>query len=101
MTTCARPSAPSIPQIPARASGAPGVELVRSLAARSREIVLSGINPGRWGRDPGSTMRLAGLLRVLLAEPDVARLRLSSVEPMDFSDDLLYLMADSPRIANH
>ena len=29
------------------------------------------------------------------------RLRLSSVEPMDFSDDLLGLMAESPRIAKH
>jgi threonylcarbamoyladenosine tRNA methylthiotransferase MtaB len=46
-------------------------------------------------------MRLAGLLRVLLAETGVERLRLSSVEPMDFSDDLLGLMAESPRIARH
>ena len=46
-------------------------------------------------------MRLAGLLRRLLAETDVERLRLSSVEPMDFSDDLLGLMAESPRIARH
>jgi threonylcarbamoyladenosine tRNA methylthiotransferase MtaB len=37
----------------------------------------------------------------LLAETDVQRLRLSSVEPMDFSDDLLGLMAESPRIAKH
>jgi threonylcarbamoyladenosine tRNA methylthiotransferase MtaB len=46
-------------------------------------------------------MRLADLIRRLLAETDVARLRLSSVEPMDFTDDLLGLMADSPRIAKH
>ncbi|MCX6630036.1 MAG: radical SAM protein, partial [Candidatus Solibacter sp.] len=37
----------------------------------------------------------------LLAETDVERLRLSSVEPMDFSDDLLHLMTESPRIATH
>ena len=77
------------------------VNQVRALAARYREIVLSGINLGRWGREPGSRMRLADLLRRLLAETDVARLRLSSVEPMDFSDDLLGLMAQSPRIAAH
>src|SRR5206468_5057023 len=41
------------------------------------------------------------LLLRLLTETDVARLRLSSVEPMDFSDDLQQLMADSPRIAQH
>jgi threonylcarbamoyladenosine tRNA methylthiotransferase MtaB len=46
-------------------------------------------------------MRLADLVRKLLAETDVERLRLSSVEPMDFSDDLLGLMTESPRIATH
>jgi len=46
-------------------------------------------------------MRLAELLRTILRETDIERLRLSSVEPMDFSDDLLQLMADSPRIARH
>ncbi len=46
-------------------------------------------------------MRLADLLRRLLAETEIARIRLSSVEPMDFSDDLLGLMAETPRIAKH
>jgi threonylcarbamoyladenosine tRNA methylthiotransferase MtaB len=77
------------------------VQQVRGLAGRYREIVLSGINLGRWGREPGSAMRLADLLRLLLAETEVARLRLSSIEPMDWSDDLLGLMAGSPRIAKH
>jgi threonylcarbamoyladenosine tRNA methylthiotransferase MtaB len=93
-----------IPFVRGRSRSAPAaqvVEQVRGLAARYREVVLSGINLGRWGREPGSAMRLAGLIRLLLAETDVARLRLSSVEPMDFSDDLLGLMADEPRIAKH
>ena len=77
------------------------VEQVRRLAPRYREVVLSGINLGRWGREPGSGMRLAGLLRLLLAETEIARMRLSSVEPMDLSDDLLNLIAESPRIAKH
>jgi len=77
------------------------VEQVHNLAARYREVVLSGINLGRWGREPGSTMRLADLIRRLLDETAIERLRLSSVEPMDFSDDLLGLMAASPRIAKH
>jgi threonylcarbamoyladenosine tRNA methylthiotransferase MtaB len=83
------------------ASAAQVVEQVRNLATRYREVVLSGINLGRWGREPGSEMRLFGLIRLLLEETDIARLRLSSVEPMDFSDDLLGLMASSPRIAKH
>ena len=77
------------------------VEEVRSLARRYREIVLSGINLGRWGREPGSHIRLAGLVRRLLDETEVERLRLSSVEPMDFSDELLGLVAESPRMARH
>ena len=77
------------------------VEQVRNLTASYREVVLSGINLGRWGREPGSEMRLAGLLRRLLEETEIARLRLSSVEPMDLSDDLLGLIAESPRIAKH
>jgi len=77
------------------------VEQVRRLAGRYREVVLSGINLGRWGREPGSGMRLADLLRRLLAETEIQRLRLSSVEPMDLSDDLLGLMAEFPRIAKH
>ena len=74
---------------------------MRGLSRRYREVVLSGINLGRWGREPGSRVRLADLIRRLLDETGIERLRLSSVEPMDFSDDLLGLMAASPRIAKH
>lgn len=74
---------------------------IRALAATYKEVVLSGINLGRWGREAGSTLRLADLLRRILAETEIERIRLSSVEPMDFSADLLGLMADSPRIAKH
>ncbi len=94
-----------IPFVRGRSRSAPAdqvIEQVRGLARRYREVVLSGINLGRWGRrDPGSAMRLADLIRRLLAETEIERLRLSSVEPMDFSDDLLGLMAASPRIAKH
>jgi threonylcarbamoyladenosine tRNA methylthiotransferase MtaB len=77
------------------------LEQVRNLAARYREVVLSGINLGRWGRETGTTLRLADLVRRLLDETSIQRLRLSSVEPMDWSDDLLGLVASSPRIAKH
>ncbi len=93
-----------IPFVRGRSRSAPAAQVidqVRNLAVKYREVVLSGINLGRWGREPGSRMRLADLVRLLLAETAVERLRLSSVEPMDFSDDLLGLMAESPRIAPH
>lgn len=79
------------------------IQEVRTLAQRYREVVLSGINLGRWGRDVHRPQpyRLAGLMRRILEETPIDRLRLSSVEPMDFSDELLELMAASPRIAAH
>ena len=77
------------------------LEQVRGLARNYREVVLSGVNLGRWGREPGSKIRLAGLVKRMLDETPVERLRLSSVEPMDFTDELLGLMAGSARIAKH
>lgn len=66
-----------------------------------REIVLSGINLGRWGRDFSPQLRFEQLLRGLLEETDIAKVRISSVEPMDWSDELIALVAGSPRIAKH
>lgn len=74
---------------------------VRALSLKYKEVVLSGINLGRWGRDLEGHLRLPDLVKLLLEETDIQRLRLSSVEPMDFSGALLRLMADSPRIAKH
>jgi threonylcarbamoyladenosine tRNA methylthiotransferase MtaB len=93
-----------IPYVRGRSRSAPVaqvVEQVRHLAAHYPEVVLTGINLGRWGREQGPRTRLADLLGILLAETDIQRLRLSSVEPMDWSIDLLTLVADSPRIAKH
>jgi threonylcarbamoyladenosine tRNA methylthiotransferase MtaB len=96
-----------IPFVRGRSRSAPAEQVinqVRKLSTKYCEIVLSGINLGRWGREyafSSEPVRLTHLLRRLLNETDVQRLRLSSVEPMDFSDELLHLMADSPRIAKH
>lgn len=74
---------------------------MRHLSGRYREVVLSGVNLGRWGREAEIQLRLADLLRRLLQETPIQRLRLSSIEPMDLSEDLLELMAASPRMARH
>jgi len=74
-----------------------------------REVVISGINLGRWGRDlPARTQRpttsdqrLVALIRAILTETNLEKLRISSVEPMDWSDELISLVASSPRIAKH
>lgn len=93
-----------IPSVRGRSRSAPADQVVaevRELAGRYREVVLSGINLGRWGREAGSSMRLSDLMRRLLDETRIERLRLSSVEPMDWSEELLGLAASSPRIAKH
>jgi threonylcarbamoyladenosine tRNA methylthiotransferase MtaB len=93
-----------IPSVRGRSRSAPVpniLEQMRHLAAHYCEIVLSGINLGRWGRDLPGRQRFVDLLQTILAETNVRRLRISSVEPMDWSSDLLELVAREPRIAKH
>ena len=71
------------------------------VSAGFREIVLSGINLGRWGRDFASSQRFEDLLKTILKSTDIERLRISSVEPMDWSDELIELVTSSPRICKH
>lgn len=72
------------------------------LAARGyREIVLSGINLGRWGRELTPRNSFAGMLRAILQNTNIEKLRISSVEPMDWTNELIELVATSPRIAKH
>jgi threonylcarbamoyladenosine tRNA methylthiotransferase MtaB len=82
------------------------VESVNRLVQEGyKEVVISGINLGRWGRDlssqPGEPDRLETLVRAILDGTNLEKLRISSVEPMDWSDALIRLMAESPRIAKH
>ena len=53
--------------------------------------MLSGINLGRWGRDLTPSSTLERLVRAILAETSLPRLRLSSIEPMDWTAQLLSL----------
>ncbi len=66
-----------------------------------REIVVSGINMGRWGRDLQPRRRFEELLCAILERTGIERLRLSSVEPMDWTDALISLVAGASRIAKH
>jgi threonylcarbamoyladenosine tRNA methylthiotransferase MtaB len=71
------------------------------VAAGYRELVLSGINLGRWGRDFQPQQRFEQLVRALLEHTGIEKIRISSVEPMDWSDELIALVAQSSRIAKH
>ena len=81
---------------------------VRSfVSAGGNELVLSGINLGRWGRDLDqlgeSRLTLAALVHQIFGQTDLPRLRLSSIEPMDWDADLIALMAEygGTRLARH
>ena len=66
-----------------------------------KEIVLSGINLGTWGRDLTPRHDFLDLLKQILDETSVERLRLSSIEPLDVTRDLILLFASTPRLAEH
>jgi len=71
----------------------------RAADAGRKEIVLTGVNIGAYGQDIGGP-DLGGLLRRILSETAIARVRLSSVEPWSFRDEWLELGADS-RLCPH
>ena len=78
------------------------VREVRALVeAGYREVVISGINLGRWGRDLSPARKFEDLVEAILAETELERLRLSSVEPMDWTERLIGLVAGERRIAKH
>jgi len=64
------------------------------VAANGKELVISGINLGRWGWDLPEKRPLASLLRETLSETGLPRLRLSSIEPMDWTPELIGLMRE-------
>lgn len=79
------------------------------IAAGGKELVLSGINLGRWGRDLSaaggreSLSSLADLIRKIFAQTALPLLRLSSIEPMDWDVSLISLMRQfgGTRLARH
>jgi threonylcarbamoyladenosine tRNA methylthiotransferase MtaB len=78
------------------------VEEVRALViAGAREIVVSGINLGAYGRDLSPRAELASVVRRILDETELEQLRLSSIEPQDVTEDFISLVASSDRIAPH
>jgi len=76
-------------------------EMERLVDSGFREIVLSGINLGTYGRDLAPHVGLLDLLRLILDGTSVERLRISSIEPLDVTQDLIQLFAANDRIAPH
>ncbi|MBR3840919.1 MAG: tRNA (N(6)-L-threonylcarbamoyladenosine(37)-C(2))-methylthiotransferase MtaB [Erysipelotrichales bacterium] len=76
------------------------VSMANHLVERGHhEIVLTGIHTGRYGRDLGYTLN--DLLIELCKIEGLHRIRLSSIEVIEITDELLETMHNNPKIANH
>ncbi|HEX2711263.1 MAG TPA: tRNA (N(6)-L-threonylcarbamoyladenosine(37)-C(2))-methylthiotransferase MtaB, partial [Candidatus Acidoferrales bacterium] len=94
-----------IPFVRGRSRSLPPAEVLEELrrltAAGYREVVLSGINLGSYGRDLEPRIEFPALVERVLDETPLERLRISSVEPMDVTRDFVALVASTDRIAPH
>ncbi len=70
-------------------------DIQASLAGGAQEVVLTGVHLGSWGHDFSPPAHLADLVKAVLQETDVPRLRLSSLEPWDLDEDFFALWQDS------
>ena len=79
------------------------VEEVRALVAKGfKEAVITGVDITGYGGDlPGKPTLGQMLRRLLMAVPELPRLRLSSIDPAELDDDLLGVIADNPRLMPH
>jgi threonylcarbamoyladenosine tRNA methylthiotransferase MtaB len=75
---------------------------VERLAARGfREAVITGVQLGSYGRDLRRRWDLADVLRALHEVDGIARIRLSSIEPMDVPSNLIRAVSELPKVARH
>ena len=76
-------------------------ECLQLAAAGFKEIVLTGIHIGAYGRDFKNSTTLADAVKKVLDTANPVRLRLGSVESAEMTDELIELMKNDPRICNH
>ncbi|MGB9803362.1 tRNA (N(6)-L-threonylcarbamoyladenosine(37)-C(2))-methylthiotransferase MtaB [Desulfofundulus sp.] len=76
-------------------------EAGRLVASGFKELVLTGIHIGAYGQDRPGGLDLAGLVERLTEIPGLVRLRLSSVEPVDITDELVDIMAERTNVCRH
>jgi threonylcarbamoyladenosine tRNA methylthiotransferase MtaB len=74
----------------------------RLVAAGFREIVLTGVDLTAYGADLPGTPSLGQMVRRLLATvPELERLRLSSLDPVEIDEELWRLLAEEKRLMPH
>lgn len=72
-------------------------DIASAVGGGAQEIVLTGVHLGSWGRDLPQSRHLRQLVKDILAQSAVPRLRLSSLEPWDLDPDFFSLWQD-PRL---
>ncbi len=94
-----------IPTVRGRSRSLPVDRVARDftdlVAAGFREVVLTGINTGEYGKDLGFARGLERLLERLLKVPGRFRIRLNSVEPRAVTPGLVALLRTEPALAKH
>jgi threonylcarbamoyladenosine tRNA methylthiotransferase MtaB len=76
-------------------------DIRRAVEAGYREIAITGVHLGSYGRDLGDGTTLTDLVSALASWPDEVLFRISSLEPMDCTQAIVRLASESPRIAPH
>ncbi|MEL5876058.1 tRNA (N(6)-L-threonylcarbamoyladenosine(37)-C(2))-methylthiotransferase MtaB [Cereibacter sphaeroides] len=79
------------------------VEQIRRLVDRGfAEVVLTGVDLTSWGADLPAAPRLGDLvMRILRLVPDLARLRISSIDSIEADEALMGAIATEPRLMPH
>ncbi|KQB14533.1 tRNA (N(6)-L-threonylcarbamoyladenosine(37)-C(2))-methylthiotransferase MtaB [Rhodobacter capsulatus] len=79
------------------------VEQIKRLVGRGfAEVVLTGVDLTSWGGDLPGAPRLGDLvMRILRLVPDLARLRISSIDSIEADDNLMLAIATEPRLMPH
>lgn len=78
------------------------IEQVKAIVDNGfKEVVLSGIHLGQWGMDLKPAESLADLLVKMEEINGLERIRLSSIDPQEFSDELVERLVNSPKICRH
>lgn len=88
---------------PSRSRALPEIvdEVDRAARAGFKQLLLTGVHLGSWGRDLRPAGSLAELLRALESSRHELLFRLSSIEPMDCTREVIDVIAGSGRFAPH
>ncbi len=94
-----------VPLVRGPARSLPENEVLRRIGILAekgyREIVLTGIHIGTYGQDLSPRSNIAAMIEKIIRQRSIERLRLSSIEPQEVTDDLISLIKENRTICHH